>query len=367
MPLWPLMLLLTFGLVVDVIASAEPAPADAAIAMAIDQAAEASDAKALAWAAWSAEGHPTPVIAQALTRSLRARATLADAVERRCAVDVVLDQLIRGRVQLTSEFFEDLIDDNDCQAQAIILAAADPQVGAPALRHMVGQFRGFPSWLAACNVLASTKDRSLALPLLRQLTLHQTLMVTTPGRGGGSASGRSITACGSLNVPATFPPDPLYELTLTSRAGDLYVASGPRLVTAIRTEYPAGKHGSGSNRISVDRDALTNASLALLKDSHVSVPPLKTPEGVRIDWTNAGALLAEASVARTRTEQHWSQVVDALVLSGMLDSEERLTLAPAIVVKVLDFREDQHEALPTVRGQVTTESGGGARNNPVSP
>ncbi len=326
-----------------------------AAAAAIDLAATTADAKALAWAAWGADGHRSPDVEQALIRSLSTRARLAVPVERRCAIERVLDLLIRWRAKLPADLLEALVDEPHCTIHATILACADPDVGAAGLRRLLARGTSDAAWAAACNVLAAAKDPTLAAHLLRPLTIRLSVSVTDPGRIGG----RRLTtsrSCGAEpnTVPAGFPPEVIYRLSLEPRVRDQVVATGPLTVYARRTEYLEVSHGCVIFDKPIDREAYSASYLQMLLSGVSGAPPLlETHPRAAITWSNADAFAAETAAARERSDQAWRELVDALAANGLLTPADHAALVPNIVVSVRDERQDRSLPLPLVEGQLT--------------
>ncbi len=358
--------LLILILLAGCVAASEPRDDEARVALAaaaaattIDRAVAAADAKEVAWAAWSAEGHRSAEVEAALIRALAARGTIVDAspkaIERRCAIDRILDLLIRWRAKLPPDVLAELVDDRWCADAAIILACAHPDAGAPALRRLLAGRPSDMGWAAACDVLVASKDTSLAATLLRPLTIRLSLAVTDPGMsGGGARFGSRSSGDGHITVLSGFPPDVIWWLTLLPRVGDQVIADGPVTVHARRREFPVGTTGFGGGSGSVERDVLTPTYLALLMTGLEESPrPLKTRVAATVVWSDAAAFVAEAAAAHARCEAAWREVADALVAARMLDPAERATLAPQIDVRVRDDRADKSVPLPPVAGQTT--------------
>ncbi len=319
---------------------------DAAAALRIDEAIATRDAKTLAWAAHEAERCASVAVQASLRHALAAAYAFTDAVERRCVVDALLDDLLRARAPLSDDELGLLTKAGAHREQAIIAASFDAKVHETFLRGLLDVPLEDASWVAVCDLLASIRSPRLAAPILRPLKLDITLIVRDGRRGGGHRRMVRVFGDGSIIVPQGFPPDVLYGLALDPLPGDVVVAVGEKAVYARRTDAAEGAHGTGGQRIPLDRQQTSIDFLSDLLRPQIMDTMKRAHDEVVVTWSGPAAFTTAAIDARASMKEAWQRMVEGLQKGGLLTAEDAGALKPDIRIVVEDQRADTSVQIP---------------------
>ena len=343
--------------------SATPAApaADSATTMAadIDRSVARGDICGVSWAAAEADMGPSTRLDAAIVRALRATPfnTIAmDRAERddgrRVAIDLLLDDAIRRKIALPDDLIAGRDGDYQHRDAYILLMAAHPaDHGATLLRWFTGR-DDESEWAALCAGLTAIRAPGFAAELLRELNITVDIVVVVPGNGGGGGSrfaGRS--GDGVLTVPAGFPADVGWHLTLDQEKGDACMAAAPLPVYARRTVYAPGVHGIGSHTNIPDRDPVRLHAISMIMGTTVDALPLQSTVSTEIPWTTADAYAAAVVKLRGEIAEHWAALADRLVDMDLLTRGERAGLSLKTQEEITDLRGNAAPTLPVVPAQ----------------
>lgn len=162
------------------------------------------------------------------------------------ALLAVLDALIQLNADVSPDSAEALYA--KFPVQALILLARSPEDARDALLRILDETQSRIDWLAAADLLATDPPAGFAARLLKQISIHATIQVLSPGQGElGSGWGSSCGESLGDGPRRDWPSVGAYRLAAHQSASSELLAAGENPVYLIRTlsrDYRLAAHSS---------------------------------------------------------------------------------------------------------------------------
>ncbi len=337
------MLLLTCG---AARAGAQPPPTFREAAAAVNRLLQSSDAKDVAWGAFTSSHYhvvsAVPLLTAALGRELG-----ADGDAGRMAELAILDALVQLDAHVPVDALRPFLERWPIPTLILLGSAIDDRDAL--LLERFKATSGF-EWRAIANLLLKSQPPGFAFRLLEGLRLSLTIYVTDdPGSGFGSGQGSGAGYCGTyaLMVPG-FPPLAEYQFVLAG-PGVTILSRGPQTVYYARRmggpgRIPPPTGSTSATPSDADRVQYLNA----LVGRRGETATLRDRSSITIVWTNPQAFRQDIAAQRQRVEDLYQDVVSFLVSSNRLTEDESRTLLPNITIAIEDRRSNNGESLPAI-------------------
>ncbi len=220
-------------------------------------------------------------------------------------------------------------------------------------------------WLTACNLLAETKARGFAAYLLSEMTISAEVSVSDESGGGGvGGSGFSI-GCGggwTLSVTEDFPPIAFYTLYDLPKAGRVVLSTGTR-TTYFERQVMDPKKGPVSppsrSHIGWNKNDYLVEQLPALLNVRAEAFEFNNFQRRYYTWVNLADYQLQLSAFKAKIVQSYDELKRQLIAAERLTPTESDALAPKIVFKVYDYRNDKNKKikLPEISAEVKSPKG----------
>lgn len=209
--------------------------------------------------------------------------------------------------------------------------------------------RSMMDWLAAADLLAANPPPDFAARLLREISIHATVQVLSPGEDG-VGHGCAGDCAGSLGESprSDWPPVGSYRLSGHPESGSELLAPGENPVYFVRTvtrDYSRGSHPSSDCAgwdgqcvwlSDLSRD-LIGQLLGMKKDKFA----LWLNPGLSVTWSSEKAYVTAATAFVDKQEGILHQTEASLEGRGLLTGAEAGAIQVPFEVEILDVRSDK--------------------------
>jgi hypothetical protein len=211
------------------------------------------------------------------------------------------------------------------------------------------QWWGMEDWLAVADLLAVNPPAGFAARLLKEISVHATVQVLTPGRGGVGFGGAG-DCVGSLGdgPRLDWPPVGAYRLAAHPEPAAELLAAGENPVYFVRTltrDYGRGAHSLSDCGIpgwphatlgELSRD-LIGQLLGMKKEQFA----LDLEPNLVVTWSSPKAYLESATAFVQKQKGILYQTERGLEDQGLLTGSEAASVPVPFEVQVIDVRLDK--------------------------
>lgn len=328
----------------------EEAPGYQDLVASIRQQLKSENPREVAWAAYYAGEHRIKecvpdLLKLTLSRTEIKPTSTGDALSR--AVDAALIEIFP---LLSVSEMQRLLD---CRKTVLVtvLASKQPDRFEKILLSIYGrgvEHNRYPTWIAACNLLATIRSKKLVGKLLEEIQVKLILEVCSDSsfhrlsRAGGGACHDGIF----IN-PTGFPPIVYHSLSLEQMNGGRIVASGPSTVYLCTEKGMAGKNmGFGYNRYYFDNKRYQLSVLLQLAGETINETGLSISTRKNIIWSDLDTLRREAFGKLNDIQTRWKAVTDTLLVRGLVSNQAISILPPNLALIIIDRRRKTEPTLP---------------------
>lgn len=278
-----------------------------------------------------------------------ARRTISEArsAERELALRAELDALIRLDSRPLPEELGALAAEPLLWTHVLVLAARDPARHAATLEKLRPDLR-LEERIAADNLLAAGAPARAVALLLPEARVRIVVKVVEPGSGSDGGGQFSCgTGCGTMRVPAGFPPTALYDLRLGAQEEGRIIADGPEPVSVVRLVRLEREFGFGHSSVAIDTSDHALRLLRWIALDRERESPLTARVVVRHIWRDRSTFLRAVEREIQAREQAWNALVERLVNAELMVGEQAPS-RPPIEVAVEDRRLVRRAPLPWI-------------------
>ncbi|HEY4365243.1 MAG TPA: hypothetical protein VGN17_30055 [Bryobacteraceae bacterium] len=309
-----------------------PSPADSVEKSVVAQLLSAADPGQLAWGAYLAANYQQKSFIPSIVPLLHS----PDAGVRQSAIDA----LIRLDSDLPELELDALLTADNDPDPVLVLLAKSPKKHADFLMHLLDRPLAEPDWVAVNSILSMAPPPGFAARLLREWTLHFTVIAWDKTYTGLGAEGGGWAGDGGPGRRPGFPPLYFYVIQEGMKQGGTILAAGPHPVSFIRQSNPS------RSGLAIDKDVYRLDYLRFLARLDPETARLPN-EPASLPWTDAEAFRTGAATLLESIRTPVTALRHALTDRGLLTKEEALA-GPNLQVTVRDNRQVSREPLPVI-------------------
>ena len=237
------------------------------------------------------------------------------------------------------------------RAEALWLAARDPERYQSVLEAMLDHDLNALEWTVVCTLLARRRSPRLAPALVRSLEFSTAVQVVD--RPTGRASRRDLRRVSEVShdgvaVPQSFPPVCVYRLSSGRVRGWEQVVLGPYPVFLRKSVVHPGR--TLARRVEPVSPWQPERRLRFLESIvEGDVASFQVFTRHEVFWTNARALESAIASERARLSDVWRDLIATMARAGVVTSAEAARLKPRIRIEMEDRRRDQTTPLAVKR------------------
>lgn len=210
-----------------------------------------------------------------------------------------------------------------------------------------------PAWLAAGNILAQRMAEGFAAAVLDKMTVHMSLLVTSPhGPMGGIGSSACGDSGGELPSDRADWPEIGYYSLVNPGSGATLLADGAdpsyymRKVDRLYDRDLYNRGGQCNGVMPNSWDILREHYITRLLGEPQDTPPLKVSIYRTMIWENSKTYLAYMRNFVTQQQSKFGEVEDKLRNCHLMTTEEIAALKLHIEITIADNREEKTTPLP---------------------